>query len=155
LNNGVAELGWVMTLMHEYAYSTFRLDQWEAWCERRRKLALAGRNEDEERARWLKQGLAIVDAKSLFDYLQKESTGGRDRRCAVQVQVIRQAMSALGCQIRWVDHPAMLVDSMTKRKTKRDLMQEFMKHGTVKICAEEDTLQQHQEVLSTGRRLPR
>ena len=99
--------------------------------------------------------MAIVDAKSLYDYLQKESTGGRDKRCAIQVQVIRQAMSALGCYVRWVDHPAMLVDAMTKKKTKVNLMSEFLAKGYVKICAEEETLAEHQRVLAERGRLPR
>ena len=94
LNNGVGELGWVMTLFHEFCYGAFRLDLWESWCERRRKLVLAG-FDPAESTLWLRRALAIVDAKSLYDYLQKEGTGGRGRgwRCAIQVQVTRQAMN--------------------------------------------------------------
>ena len=54
----------------------------------------------------------------MYDYLQKETTGGKEKRCATQVQIIRQAMNAMGCKIRWIDHPAMVVDGMTKRKAK-------------------------------------
>eukprot|EP00959_Pyramimonas_sp_CCMP1952_P327474 6855495-Pyramimonas_sp.AAC.1 len=64
LNTGVAELGLMVTLCHEFAFSQFRLDEWERWCEHRRLLSLAGRNEEDEGAEFLRKGLCVVDAKS-------------------------------------------------------------------------------------------
>ena len=108
-----------------------------------------------ESTQWLREALAIEDAKSLYDYLQKESAGGRDRRCSIQVQVARRAMNQLGCEIRRVDHPAMLVDGLTKRKARLDLMLSFMRTGMIGITEEAATMAGHEEIHESGRRLPR
>ena len=150
LNNGVAELGWMVTLCHEFAFSGFRLDERERWCESRRLLSLAGRNEETKEAEFLRKGPCVVDAKSLYDYLQRETTGGRDRKCSTQIQIIRQAMNAMGCEIRWVDHPAMVVDGMTKRKAKMDLMVELMKLGSLCIADEQKTIEAHRVRSAAG-----
>ena len=156
LNAGVSELGWVMTMMHEFAFSSFRLDLWEHWCENRRKLMLASAGHDDRAGHaWLRKGLSIVDAKSLYDYLRTETTGGRDPRFSTHFQIIRQAMNAIGCDIRWVDHQAMIIDGVMKRMAKAELLTRVMKDGTMKIMAEADTLVQHQEVHAPGKRLPR
>ena len=149
LNTSLAEVGWLITLMHEFVYSKFRLDEWERWCEQRRVLALSGCGEEGVDL-WLKNGLCVVDAKSLYDYLQKESTGGKEKRCATQVQIIRQAMNAMGCKIRWIDHPAMVVDGMTKRKARLDLIMQLLREGSVLIVKEETTMAEHQARSAAG-----
>eukprot|EP00959_Pyramimonas_sp_CCMP1952_P026982 566635-Pyramimonas_sp.AAC.1 len=59
-------------------------------------------------------------------------------------------MNALGCDIRWVDHPAMLVDGMTKRRAKLDLMVELFKNGTFCIADESSTMDIHRERSAAG-----
>eukprot|EP00959_Pyramimonas_sp_CCMP1952_P062543 1307861-Pyramimonas_sp.AAC.1 len=59
-------------------------------------------------------------------------------------------MNALGCEIRWVDHPAMLVDGMTKRKAKLDLMTQFLRTGTFCIVDETVTMEAHRERSAAG-----
>lgn len=55
----------------------------------------------------------VVDAKSLYDALSKESAGGRtDRRTAVDMNFLREAFHRTGAVIRWVPH-YLVVDSMT------------------------------------------
>ncbi|CAK0862574.1 unnamed protein product [Prorocentrum cordatum] len=57
----------------------------------------------------------IVDAKGIFDTLSKETSGSKaDRRIALDLSVIRSVMTRVGSQIRWVPHPAMPVDSLSK-----------------------------------------
>eukprot|EP00959_Pyramimonas_sp_CCMP1952_P472663 9500409-Pyramimonas_sp.AAC.1 len=47
-------------------------------------------------------GLAVVDAKSVFDTLSRNSAGSRaDRRNAVELAVIRDSLAAVGSRVRW------------------------------------------------------
>ena len=56
-----------------------------------------------------------IDAKSVFDALIKECAGNRqDRRTAVDLAIVRETLKAQGSHIRWIPHPLMLADSMTK-----------------------------------------
>ena len=59
----------------------------------------------EQHQDFLKHSLAIIDAKSLFDYLAKDTVGGQDRRTAIEIQIIREDLRHLQGQVRWVDHP--------------------------------------------------
>ena len=84
----------------------------------------------------LKECLAIVDAKSLFDYLSKETIGGQDKRTAIEIQIIRQDLRQLQGEIRWVDHPAMLADPLTKVKGSTQPLLELLNTGEFSISAE-------------------
>ena len=59
--------------------------------------------------------LSIGDAKSLYDHLRTETSGGaNDRRTAIDIQIIRSSMEAQGATVIWVDHSGMYADAMTK-----------------------------------------
>lgn len=58
----------------------------------------------------LKESLAVVDAKSLYDHLSKDCLGGQDKRTAIEIQIIRQDLRQLGGAVKWVDHLAMPAD---------------------------------------------
>ena len=61
------------------------------------------------------RNLAVVDAKSLYDHLARETCGHTaDRHTAIEMQIIRQTLSELSASIRWIDHSRMLVDVLTK-----------------------------------------
>lgn len=60
--------------------------------------AIASRSSSEG----LKESLAIVDAKSLYDHLCKETIGGQDKRTAIEIQIIREDPNSLSGKIRWV-----------------------------------------------------
>ena len=59
--------------------------------------------------------VCIIDAKSAFDHLVRESTGGHCRRTAQELCVIRKSMQTLRARCRWVPHERMVVDALTKR----------------------------------------
>ena len=45
--------------------------------------------------------LSIGDAKSLYDHLRTETSGGaNDRRTAIDIQIIRASMDAQGATVR-------------------------------------------------------
>eukprot|EP00959_Pyramimonas_sp_CCMP1952_P175033 3657819-Pyramimonas_sp.AAC.1 len=60
-------------------------------------------------------GLSVVDAKSVFDVLSRNSAGSRaDRRNAVELAVIRDSLASVGSRMRWVPHARMPSDPLTK-----------------------------------------
>ncbi|CAK0845103.1 unnamed protein product [Prorocentrum cordatum] len=59
--------------------------------------------------------VSVVDAKSIFDTLSRNCAGSRaDRRNAIEVAVLRDSMSSIGSQIRWIPHGRMAADPVTK-----------------------------------------
>ena len=68
---------------------------------------------------WAKQrgkpSWKVVDAKSVFDTLLKQTADSKqDRRKAVDVALPRQSFENKGTTIRWVTHPRMPADIMTR-----------------------------------------
>ncbi len=76
----------------------------------------------------------MVDAKSLFDQLVKETVGAtEDRRTAIEMQVIRQSLEETNATIRWVPHPRMVVDALTKRNGNRIPLEELLATGLLNL----------------------
>ena len=112
LSRGLAELTWTVTVFNEFITKDFDMRCWQAALAKRRLNALISDESEPE----LKRGVSIVDAKSLYDHLSKETTGFTDdKRTALEMQVIRQAMAETATGIKWVPHPKMIVDALTKK----------------------------------------
>ena len=96
--------------------------------------------------RRLQKFLTICDAKSLYDHLSSDIAGmANDRRTAIDVQIIRSSLNAMGGDVRWVDHIGMYADAMTKRNGNIPLIQLLMKTGQIIIHEEKLTLEKHKE----------
>ena len=94
-----------------------------------------------------------IDAKSVFDALIKECAGNRqDRRTAVDLAIVRETLKAHGSHIRWIPHPLMLADSMTKadRSAGNDALRHLLRTG--KLVWDEETIRQSARL---GRSLPK
>ena len=97
LAKGLQELAWSVTVYNELSTPDFELKAWELAAKKRRLEALTKEELDET----LRQSLCLVDAKSLFDHLVKTTVGiTEDRRTAIEMQVIRQAMQETSTQIK-------------------------------------------------------
>ena len=101
----------------------------------------------------LKHSLAIIDAKSLFDYLAKDTVGGQDRRTAIEIQIIREDLSHLQGQVRWVDHPAMLADGLTKIRGNNEPWYRLVREGVFRIQAEESQMALREQARQNGQRI--
>ena len=89
--------------------------------------------------------MSIGDAKSLYDHLQTETSGGvNDRRTAIDIQIIRSSVEAQGAIVRCVDHSGMYADAMTKRNGNIPLLQTLMRTGRICITEEAAILERHQ-----------
>ena len=101
----------------------------------------------------LKESLAIIDAKSLYDYLAKETVGGQDRRTAIEIQIIREDLCHLQGKVRWVDHPAMLADGLTKIRGNNEPLYRRVREGVFKIQAEESQMAKREHARQQGQRV--
>ena len=134
LSKGLSELAWTVTVYQEMITHNFDLKEWQTKVKQQRMVALAKTDSDSR----LKRCLCVVDAKSLYDHLVKETVGtAEDRRTAIEMQVIRQAMGETGACIRWVPHPKMFMDCLTKRFGNRASLYDLLQSGKFSVCDNE------------------
>ena len=92
--------------------------------------------------------VSVVDAKGIYDTLSKLTSGAKsDRRAAIDLAVIRGTMDRIGSAIRWMPHPLLPVDCLTKSDmSKCNAAQlHLLKSGLLRLTAEEQTLQSRKE----------
>ena len=141
MSEALAEVEWIRGLFEELTNPKFSIVEWSAR-SRNRGLLIAARSSDAE-ARFPKV-LSIGDAKSLYDHLRTETSGGaNDRRTAIDIQIIRASMDAQGAKVRWVDHSGMYADAMTKKNGNVPLLQMLLRTGRICITEESITLEKH------------
>ena len=86
---------------------------------------------------------AITDAKSLFDSLKKENPSSRqDRRTAIEIAIIIEAMRSSRSVLRWTPHPRMVADSLTKDDITKGngALEDLFKTSTLALWDEFDEL---------------
>ena len=91
---------------------------------------------------------AVVDAKSVYDSLQKATAGSRqDRRAAIDLAIIRQSMLKRGSKVRWVPHWRMPVDVLTKADISRcnDALEDLVRRGRISLAQEEEELEKKED----------
>lgn len=130
LAKGLSELAWSVTVFNELVDEEFTLQSWAERVRRHKLINVHRADGDDD----LRRCLCVVDAKSLFDRLVKDTTGlAEDKRTAMDVQVIRQRMDECGAEIKWVPHPQLVVDCLTKRRGNRPPLQQLLKSGTLRL----------------------
>ena len=149
LSKGLNELAWSVTVYQEMIKENFNLREWQEEVRTQRMIAATKVNSDER----LKRCLCVVDAKSLYDHLVKETVGSaEDRRTAIEMQVIRQSMNETRASIRWVPHPRMFMDCLTKRAGNRSSLEELLYSG--RFCLRDNEVHKNfQECVKPGKQL--
>eukprot|EP00971_Amphidinium_carterae_P308113 6123444-Amphidinium_carterae.1 len=111
LSEAVASVEWSQMMLRDVKSNNLLGDlNWERSCgpfamTMSPQCALADR---------LPQGHTI-DAKAVFDALQREAAGSKaDRRAAVDLSLIHAVVERTNAVIRWVPHSMMLADPLTK-----------------------------------------
>ena len=74
LSKGLSELAWTITVYKDMVTEGFDLREWQQSLRDQRVVTLTKDDMDET----LKRSLCVVDAKSLFDHLVKETVGCTD-----------------------------------------------------------------------------
>ena len=59
-------------------------------------------------------GYLVVDAKSLYDSLEKPGSLPKERRVALDLSAVKEALQREGDHVRWVPTRHMLADALTK-----------------------------------------
>ena len=140
LTQGVAELEWVQALFRDIVFNDVVAPNWDLRVQRYavvlpRDSELAG-NQD---------AVAVVDAKSVFDSLMKQTAGSKqDRRTSVDLSLLRQSFGVSGTVIRWIPHPRMPVDIMTKSDVAKGnaAMTSLLKSGRWRLLDEHDEVEE-------------
>jgi hypothetical protein len=123
-------MAWSVTVYKDLITENFDLKEWQQALKDQRVMALAKTNAEET----LKKSLCVVDAKSLFDHLVKETVGCTDdKRTAIEMQVIRQSMQETGAVIKWIPHPRMFMDCLTKRSGNRSPLIQLLDTGVFSL----------------------
>lgn len=132
--------------MEEFKSNRFEIQKWPERLSATDALALSSWKTQEV----LRSALAVVDAKSLFDYLSKDTVGGQDKRTAIEIQIIRDDLRSIGGQVRWVDHMSMIADGLTKIRGSNAALYEVVKSGRFRIKAEEVNMEARSQARAEG-----
>lgn len=145
LARAIGDLLWMMVMSYELLHEDFELRNWREYVKCQGYVAFS----KSDRAEDLGETLALVDAKSLYDLLINETTGGSDRRTALDVQALREELQELQGKIRWVDHPHMPADCLTKHLGKSEALKDILESGEFGITEEAATLAKRSDVRRT------
>ena len=97
--------------------------------------------------------VCVTDAKSAFDHLVRQSTGGHCRRTAQGLCVCSgESMQALRARCRWVPHERMVVDALTKRHGNSVTMERLLRDGVPSIVDEDHELAMRKVYRETHKR---
>ena len=146
LGRGGGDLLWMMVMYYELMHEEFELRAWRDYVKKQSYTAFAKYEKTED----LGDALALVDAKSLYDLLIHETTGGSDKRNALDVQALREELQELHGKIRFVDHPHMPSDCLTKYLAKSDALRSILETGEFGITEEAIMLAERSDVRKTG-----
>ena len=127
------DLMWAKAVCHELIDCDFTLESFKQDVRARAELVLQSAEADDK----LKDSLSVVDGKSLYDNLMKEGSQSQDKFTALDVAIARERVDGLGVDLRWVEHQAMVVDSLTKLNVNKDALMKLLTTGTFKLEAEE------------------
>ena len=85
----------------------------------------------------------VVDAKSVFDVLIKNSAGSKqDKRTAIDLCIIRDSLRKAGCRVRWVPHWAMVSDGLTKADVAKSnaALEQMLRTGRFRLLCEKEEM---------------
>ena len=80
----------------------------------------------------------VIDAKGLYDALQKDCIGsGADKRAAIDILCSKEEIARLKTSLRWVSSERMLADGLTKQHTRQSFV-DMLKSGMMKLVEDKD-----------------
>ena len=76
----------------------------------------------------------VTDAKALFDSYHREGVSSSvvDRRVSLEIRVMKDRLSALGGNLRWMSSEKQIADGLTKEAA-RLLLAQRLRHGRLKL----------------------
>ncbi|CAK0863095.1 unnamed protein product [Prorocentrum cordatum] len=148
LSGALAEGQWLWLVFRDALYGDVRGPEW--W-NSGTSCPFAVALVDECAIAEASEGVAVVDAKSLFDTLSKNCGGAKaDRRNAIEMAIVRDSMTAEGTLVRWVPHCKMPADALTKVDPGRGnvALTDLMHKGMLALTDESGSLDERSLDLS-------
>ena len=134
---GLGDLLWAKAIWRDLQDRDFSIEQFKACVKNEAEVVPQKAKADET----LKDSLSVVDAKSLYDNLKKDGSVAADKYTALDVAIARERIDGLACQVRWVEHHAMIVDALTKISGNPTALFDLLESGTYAIVDEGGTLE--------------
>lgn len=98
-----------------------------------------------------RQRVYVTDARSVFDYLQKDSTStSSDKRMAIEGALLRETVRQPGASVRWVDGMQNIANVLTKANAEKETLKEFLRDGVMTLVQSESN-----KILKERKRLQR
>lgn len=77
-----------------------------------------------------RQRAYVTDAKSVFDYLQRDATStSTDKRMAIEGALLRETFRQPGHHVKWIDGEQNFANVLTKANTDKTVLREFLRTG--------------------------
>ena len=134
LSDGLAECNWLRCVWNDIVVAGVTRD-WRAQISASPALAVA--RSGTELQQIFSKVIAVTDARCLYDQLSRDCPGiARDRRCAIDMCIIKEELEECNGKVRWVDHPAMPVDALTKLEGNLECLQRVMATGCYSLKEE-------------------
>jgi len=155
LSDGLAEAEWCWNLFREAAFSDFDAKNQRRANDPETHTPTVTVLRDSSQVIIDPSVIAVVDAKSIFDHLVRECTGGQCRRTALVLSVIRESMRTLCCRCRWVPHHVMPCDGLTKRNGNVESLIRLLSTGRFRLTDEKSELVAREAVKKVRGYVPR
>ena len=107
MSQEVSQVEWLQILMRDAIYGDTSGD----WPRSLTPFGLMLRNGDSFARAPQTQ---VIDAKSVFDVVQKGAGAPKDRRTAIELAIVSEALAQARASVRWIPHFKMFVDALTK-----------------------------------------
>ena len=109
-SQALAEVEWLQLMIRDILHGDVHREDW-----RKSIVPFVAVLREECELKCRLQQCHVTDAKSLFDAISKDSVGSRqDRRTAVEIAIILDALRKSRSTVRWAPHPKMIADVLTK-----------------------------------------
>ena len=84
----------------------------------------------------------VTDAKSVFDYLQKDATStSTDKRMAIEGALLRETCRKPGTYVKWIDGLQNIANVLTKHNAEKETLKEFLRTGMMSLQQTEENKQ--------------
>ena len=137
-NQALAEVEWIQLIIRDIIHGDVHRDDW-----RKSVVPFVAVLKEECELKSRLQQCCVTDAKSLFDAIVKETSCSRqDRRTAIELAIILEALRRSGSVVRWSPHPRMIADVLTKDNIAKSngAFEEVLRTSKMSIWDEQEEL---------------
>ena len=114
---------WICILLEEALTGSLDLRNWQETIHRR-------------------QRVYVTDAKSVYDYLQREATStSTDKRMAIEGALLRETVRQPNASVRWRDGMQNFADLLTKANGSKDILKRFLRDGLLSFVQTDENKQ--------------